>query len=404
MLVPMTRTRPAALLLLASLTLTACGTDPSPSARASEAAEPSASPLSAAPSASATASQPAPAPSVPTSATWTPAAVPETDPAAGGAVVAPGGDGLVAIGFDGAFGSFLWTSPDGAEWRDVTPGGFEGVGIAAVEEVDGGLVGVGRGNTLDIETELAAAYLSQDGLTWRQADGSADMVGQMIDVVATGDGLYAVGGVPGADTAGVWRSSDGETWERVGADIEHAFLWSIAEGGPGLVAVGWRRNPEQPDMAVWTSADGSEWTLSPDPEESAGFEATDVLAHEDGTLVLAGSSLQGEGGRIWFSEDGVDWTVAQVAGMTDGAYARSLVSTPHGLLAVGGGDDMSARAWISGDGRSWVPLGDPVPEAYFNDAFVTDDGTLLVIGATQQGTLETGIEARAMVWVGAVGD
>ena len=65
---------------------------------------------------------------------------------------------------------------------------------------------------------------------------------------------------------------------------------------------------------------------------------------------------------------------------------------------------MSARAWISGDGRSWVPLGDPVPEAYFNDAFVTDDGTLLVIGATQQGTLETGIEARAMVWVGAVGD
>ena len=309
--------------------------------------------------------------------------------------IVPGGDGLVAIGFDGQFGSIVWTSPDGRTWTDITPEGFQSIGIVGVTELEGTLVGVGRGDTINVDANRAAAYISDDGVSWREAENVAEMEGQLIDVVATGDGLFAVGGVPGADAAGVWRSTDGEMWERTGGDFEHAFMWAIAEGGPGLVAVGWRRNPD-PDLAVWTSPDGAEWTLSPDPEGFVGFEATDVV-DRDGSLVMVGSSFTGEGGRIWYSEDGMTWEPSEVAGGMDGAYARSLAVTPAGLVAVGGNDAMQGLAWISTDGRSWEPFGDPVPNAFFTGAYATDDG-LLVTGATQSGTLETGIESHGMIW------
>ncbi len=333
---------------------------------------------------------------------WEAATVPSSDAASATLQIVPGGEGLIAIGFDGAFGSILWTSGDGGRtWTDITPAEFASIGIASVVEFDGMLVGVGRGDTINVDAQQAAVYLSDDGLAWRKVETAEQLIGQMIDVVATDDGLFAAGGVPGADAAGVWHSTDAETWERVGGDLEHAFLWSIAEGGPGLVAVGWRRNPD-PDLAVWTSADaGVTWDMAPDPEGFAGFEATDVAALPDGTLAMVGSAFDGSGGRIWTSPDGIAWTLA--VDTMSGVYARSLALTPAGLVAVGGGDDMQGRAWLSADGTEWSPLGEPLPEAFFTSAYATDDG-LLVTGATQTGTMETGIDARAGVWLATTGD
>ena len=339
---------------------------------------------------------PSPGPTGPPTVAWEDATVPESRNASSTLTIVPGGEGLIAIGFDGGFGTTLWTSADGRDWTDITPAEFASVGIVSVVEFDGGLIGVGRGNTIDVDAQQAAVYRSEDGVTWRTVD--TEIEGQLIDVIATDDGLFAVGGVPGADAAGIWRSTDGETWERAGADFEHAFLWSIADGGPGLVAVGWRRNPE-PDLAVWTSTDGDEWTLAPDPEGFEGYEATDVV-DLDGTLVMAGSGFAG-GGRIWTSDDGIAWELADLA--LEGMYARNLSSTPTGLVATGGGDDSNGRAWLSTDGRSWQPLGDPVPGAFFTSAYPTDDG-LFVTGATQAGTPETGIQAHAMVWTATLGD
>jgi hypothetical protein len=312
--------------------------------------------------------------------------------------------GLVAIGFDGGYGSVLWTSDDdGATWTDVTPPDFASRGLVSVVGWDGGLVAVGRGNTIDVDTEEAAVFRSEDGLTWRQVPTSEEMVGQMIDVVATDDALVAVGGVPGADAAGVWRSSDGETWTRIGGEFPQTFFWAIAEGGPGLVTVGWIRDDTgAPNLAVWTSADGgATWDRAPDPEGSDGQEATDVAVLADGSLAMVGSSLHGGMGRVWHSTDGVAWDLVQELG--DPLHARSLVPTPAGLLALGGGDDMGGRAWVSADGRAWQPLGDPIEGAYLAAALPLADG-LLVAGATQSGTLETGIDAYAAIWRATLDD
>ena len=381
-------------MLVASIIIAGCTTQ-APPATASPSAAPSDRPR---PSET---TSPSAAPSAPAAVSWEEANVPDAEMASSIITIVPGGDGLVAIGFDGAFGSLLWTSTDGRTWTDVTPQSFASVGIASVVEWRGGLIAVGRGNTLDVEAQLAAVYRSDDGVTWRQVPGGEEMLGQLIDVVATDDGLFAVGGVPGRDAAGIWRSADGETWERTGGDFEHAFMWSITEGGPGLAAVGWRRNPE-PDLAVWTSTDGRDWTLAPDPEGFEGYEATDVT-NLDGTLVAVGSPVAGGQGRIWVSDEGLAWHLADVSGMDGDAFARTVNRTLAGLVATGSAGDQHGAAWLSTDGRSWQPLGDPFPNAFFSGAFPTDDA-LLIAGATQAGTLETGIQARAMVYGASLSD
>lgn len=336
-----------------------------------------------------------------------PADVP--DPATNTAVsaVVPGGDGLVALVTDGAYGTRVWTSADGTAWRDVTPSGFEGIGLAGATVHDGRIVAVGRGDTINIEAERAIALVSEDGLTWREATAADEntLTGQLITVRSTADGLVAVGGVPGADAAGFWRSDDGEAWERVGDDIPGAFLWTLADAGPdaGLVAVGWRRDPE-PSTAVWRSTDGSTWELAADPEGYAGFEGTGITVAPSGTLVMTGGNVFGGEGRIWRSTDaGATWTVAEVDGGLVESTTRSVVSTPIGLVAVGA-IGMDGAAWIStDDGATWQPFGEPVPEAYFHDALVTETG-LVLLGATQTGTVETGIDARAMTWTATLGE
>lgn len=353
-------------------------------------ATPSATPSPTAPPATAT---PGPMPF------WRPATVPGSEVGSSSLQVVPAGDGLVAIGYDGRLGSILWTSADGAAWTNITPDGFDAMGIVSVVPFEGGLLGVGRGDTTDVDSEVAAVWISEDGISWRRAEGGPDMRGQMIDVVATDAGLFAVGGVPGEDAAGIWRSTDGETWERTGGDFPRAFIWSIAEGGPGLVATGWRRNPE-PDLAVWTSADGLEWTLAPDPEGFEGFEGLDVIEHK-GTLVIVGGSIERQEARFWTSSDGAAWQAADPSGLLAGATARKLVATGSGLVALGAYATDGA-AWISADGHRWEPIGDLVPNAFFNAAFVEGD-TLVVSGATQEGTIETGIDVFAMIWTTSLG-
>lgn len=380
----------AAAAILVALVLAACNTAADPSVTPSVAPKPSVAPPD--PTA-----EPSVAPTPPTDAVYEPVTVPETADGTAITTIVPGGEGLIAVGFDGGFGSILWTSGDGGRtWTDITPEDFAAIGIASVVEYEGMLVAVGRGDTINVEAEEAAVYLSDDGITWRKVTDPEDMVGQLIDVVVTDDGLFAVGGVVGADAAGIWHSNDAEHWERIGGDFEHAFLWSIAEGGPGLVAVGWRRNPE-PDLAVWTSADaGATWDLAPDPEGFAGFEATDVAALPDGSLAMVGSRFDGAAGGFWHSTDGIAWSLVAETGAE--AWPRVLATTPIGLVAAGSAGEHLGGAWVSADGLAWSPLGDPVEGAYLAAIHATADG-ILVGGATQAGTIETGIEAEAAIWL-----
>lgn len=298
--------------------------------------------------------------------------------------------GFVALGFTGPTGSTIWTSADGRTWTERPQPHWANVALASMAEIDGRLIAVGR-DTTDIEAELAVVWISDDGVEWRLAEGGPDLVGaQLIEVVATDAALVAIGGFPGRDAAAAFTSADGEVWTLADTHtpgaFDQAFTWSVAAGGPGLVAVGWRRNADPAigfDPAFWTSTDGASWSLAPTPAGAPGAQARDIIGLDDGTLAAVGDLVNGGQSFAWASDDGIAWDLAEPGDGFDGGLVADLGRSSAGLVAVGSvGTD--GAMWTSDDGRAWALVRDPA----FDDAYLVEtleiDAGLVVVGAVQR--------------------
>jgi hypothetical protein len=162
----------------------------------------------------------------------------------------------------------------------------------------------------------------------------------------------------------VWVSADGLTWSRVAHD-EAVFgggddqeMWSVATGGPGLVAVGYDESDGDRDAAVWVSADG--WTWSRVPHDEAVFGGTDE--QEMASVGASGSGLvavgdDNSGGNwdaaVWASGDGLTWSRVphdrQVFGGAGNQSMWTVTAVGDGVVVVGesgGGDDWDAAVWL----------------------------------------------------------
>jgi hypothetical protein len=289
--------------------------------------------------------------------------------------VTAGVPGLVAVGMANGDAA-VWTSLDGFTWSRVphdeaTFGGDGNQQMLSVTLGGPGLVAVGS------DGGDAAVWTSLDGFTWSRVPHDEAIFGgdrgqKMRSVIAGGPGLVAVGGDGTLDedaadwtsSAAAWTSSDGFTWTRVpdesivgGSGGEGMF--SVAAGGPGLVAVGSMNgvfNDHAPlrdmDAAVWTSLDGFTWTRVPhDPSvfalsgdgTSSGHEQMGSVTAGGPGLVAVGSTGVPETGwdeAVWTSRDGFTWTLLpqspdnndctegydEMTGVTFGSF---------GLMAVG---------------------------------------------------------------------
>jgi hypothetical protein len=220
----------------------------------------------------------------------------------------------------------------------------------------------------------AAVWTSVDGITWSRVPhdeavfGGANNQG-MIDVTVGGPGLVAVGsdGLGFNDdspsqVAAVWISVDGITWSRLPKNAvpggQNYLMWSVTAGGPGLVAVGWD-HPElvranTSDAAVWTSVDGTTWSRVPHDEAifgaTGGWEMVSVSA--------AGPGLVAVGDAVWTSVDGRTWSLSEQLGPDFGEETMwSLTAGGPGLVAVGDSGD-EAAVWTSVDGITWSRVTD----------------------------------------------
>jgi hypothetical protein len=276
------------------------------------------------------------------------------------AVVA-GGPGLVAVGLDESVGdtdAAVWTSPDGLTWSrvphdDAVFGGPEAQLMYSAVAGDMGLVVVGldaSGGDGD-----GAVWTSLDGLTWSRVPHNEQALGgsdhQIMNHVALGGpGLVAVGtdSPSGPANAAVWYSPDGLVWTRVPHD-EQVFggpdrqaITSVAEGGPGLVGIGY--DLADFESVVWTSPDGLTWTRMGQDDLSGGPGPMDlwsvVVAGGPG-LVAIGYSLSGNDSdaAVWTSPDGLTWT-----------------REPHDE-AVFGGPGFQEMVWITPGGPGLVAVG-----------------------------------------------
>jgi hypothetical protein len=199
-------------------------------------------------------------------ATWTPL------PDAGGfdgtevTAILPARDGWLALGRIGngqrTTGSLTWRSTDGISWeRDDDPALAEGWARSLTPAADGSLVAVGS----DTDELAAYAWRSMDkGRTWTRAPQTRDLTYEgkirMTDVLATPDGLIAVGNVVGMQygTGMGWISRDGVSWTR--SDNEAAMGQSeplaVATDGAHVVAVGSFGAPDNYIPRVWITPAG----------------------------------------------------------------------------------------------------------------------------------------------------
>ena len=220
--------------------------------------------------------------------------------------------------------------------------------------------------------------------TWGRV-GTAVMqpVVGLFAMTETESGLVAVGFDPGEEdfrqNGVIFTSDDGLTWTRLAEDdpalnLGAILIYGVAEGGPGLVAVGMGCEDDTEPCAahptVWTSADGTAWSRTPaDPEVFAESGAMfDVIATDDGVVVVGGIvDVVSEEEfylrpAVWHSTDATTWARVWegdrvgVTPMNPGIKAVAL--SPDGLLvAVGSAEDSSgapvAAVWTSPDGIAW---------------------------------------------------
>jgi hypothetical protein len=293
------------------------------------------------------------------------------------AALARTGDTTVAVGWlqlgadrDAA----TWTSTGDSftrtcELEDVcgdaaVPGADRRQEMLGVAALGNGFVAVGRDTDPAGGNFDAAVWRSDDGQTWERvplpADGFSGPVSQsMNDVVSTGTGLIAVGR-NGLDAA-VWRSSDGVSWEPVRSDVLEApgaqEMLAVTAGGPGLVVVGYEDGggERRRDAAVWTF-DGTDWqrvaagTLT----APAGQEMR-AVAVVAGRLVAAGSDTSSGDldAAVWTSADGLSWTQArdrQLGGTGDQAI-DALAALGDRVVAAG---DAPSRVLSDQDAAVWT--------------------------------------------------
>jgi hypothetical protein len=194
------------------------------------------------------------------------------------------------------------------------------------------------------------------------------------------------------------------TWSRVcddAADFDGAAMWSIASGGPGLVAAGgefgysdelgfWTPEDIQPllerggdgDAVVWTSLDGTSWNRVPHDEAVFGGDGSQhifsvtaggpglVAVGFDGTL----DNVEGNA-AVWTSPDGFTWSRVPhneaVFGGEDWQVMFGVTAGGPGLVAVGldgtfgvaSRGEADAAVWTSPDGFTWTRV--PHDESVF---------------------------------------
>jgi hypothetical protein len=212
---------------------------------------------------------------------------------------------------------------------------------------------------------------------------------------AAQDGSKPASGDPAVHTR-LWTSTDGRTWEPLGADVfsASAIVVGMAPTTEGIVALTVLPGPtirddETEDLSwsvagpvqAWTSSDGSTWTAHPGPDLELP-SATSLTVHDTDWLQVSTAPLVfvARGSRPPFvSTDGIEWRRQTTSGLPTSFRLPSIIGVGSGFVAVG--DDAIAS---SPDGRTWTTKAWPETCSANQGIVVGRDG-MIVTGISDGG-------------------
>lgn len=243
----------------------------------------------------------------------------------------------------------------------------------------------------------------------------AEDQGVMADVTVAKNTAIAVGwtGIGNARRAAVWTSTGGEAWQLLPAANDFAAGTSVREltavtvdRDGKLIATGIDRatDPVDGDAAVFSSTDGKTWSRVPTTGlGGSGPQTVSRLTRiADGTLVAVGSTLAGahQGPAVWTSADGMKWQLSPY--VPDGSPTLlGVVEQPDGALltcgSIGSADKPSVGCWTQRDQQRWEPwnviadAGSATP-LYLYGMTVTPGGVVM------SGAGRSGSDVDATIW------
>ncbi|MBU1494054.1 MAG: hypothetical protein KJ956_08815 [Actinobacteria bacterium] len=288
--------------------------------------------------------------------------------------------GVVAVGedrgSDGGHIGAVWVSTDGVSWRRVRD---------------------------------ESAFKGSQGQTIYDlvAHGSR-IVAVGVDIPRTEGGQALQGDLGGA---AVWISDDGSTWTRIAPDQFAAdttrLIHAVASRGTAVVAVGFGQTLTTVNPAVWISTEGLSWrSVESEVLQSPVAESMTALTATSSGFVAMGSS--GIDVAVWTTANGTDWErVALDPNVFGGTLQDHLTVTSveafgRGLVAVGhvstDNDLEDAVVWISPDGIAWARLSDSVifggPGQQMMEAVASFAGYIVAVGRDG-----SGVDLRPGVWI-----
>ena len=292
----------------------------------------------------------------------------------------------------------VWASQDGSAWQEQSdlpfPGSFDEWAAAATVFGDTLVVGGSWRESGTTPTQVQNFWTFPtapfDSAVWlgsaatgewarvEDPDLGGDRDEAITDMVAVGGVLVAVGyaevipefgvmALPVFDAA-VWTSADGADWTRIedpaglfsGPGISTAFDAAVTDG-----TTAWTLGVDQggpvDELAVWTTGNGSDWQrleITGDGiSTNQDFVVADAALSPAG-IVVVGSEF-GDAGRFpaaWFSPDGIAWERMDPGTDLEGELV-AVASTEFGFVAVGHTvADRTVRPLVllSGGGRDWT--------------------------------------------------
>jgi hypothetical protein len=297
-----------------------------------------------------------------------------------------------------------------------------GIGLFA-RSGDGPVVDEAADTTTTMPT-TAAAVAAGPTLSWTEVAGPGVGDGYVSAIFTVDGGFIALteNWDPATETPSqqAWQSNDGTEWapvELTGLEGAQVFGHTIAQGGPGFVAVGMEfeqptppYGPDGSTFLAWTSANGLDWQAHtlPQPDLTAPdplvtwYPTVETIAVSDTGIVAAGAAHA----EVMFEQVvadhlgiSLDDAMEQICGIGTNNETLEVFSCPENpedsfyeeeLLfsatfaelgiseeAASMMNEMSEQAlvWYSPDGTSWELLDDPFgAPAFITSVAATDHG------------------------------